>query len=392
MRTNIETPTVYLPGHDQGEPQLATSLSAGYDLPAILTRGCVSNDDKRFFNWQGKRQPGEKRVEANRPPVVFENVVAWLQDQKPAEVAKIKTMQAFPSQHLHLTIKPGETIRVPLGIKTAIPEDMQVHLFCRASSAKKEFRLGNCVGVIDADYRDEWFAAIRNSGDAPLVIQHGQRIVQAVYLPRIISSWPDATSLPETERVGGYGSTGDGPLQAPETPAEAPAPVPVTEALDGEMTQQDAVALAETGGTLPDTLAGAIPLNEPAPTTAAGVAVEEMIGEASPAEDAALDAAVDDAIASEQSDLLSGVDTSQDASDQMPADSEAPGEYLEIMLSCGKVRIGPVAKYRPEEHGDMKDADVTSILLREMGVLAPKAMALMTQKLREMNDEAGVDS
>ena len=390
--TTVETPIVYLPGHDQGEPKLATPGSAGYDLPAILTRACLTNDGKRFFSWKGKRQQAEKRVEANKPPVIFGNVVQWLQSERQADIAQIKAMQKFPSQYLHLKIQPGETIRIPLGIKTAIPSDMQVHLYARASSATKGFRLGNCVGVIDSDYPNEWYAAIRNCTTEPIAIQHGQRIVQAVFAPRILSIWSKSDVLPTPEsRIGGFGSTGDAPLQAAETAATASAGVSVTEALDGEMTPQAAAGLAQTGGELPSVMAeaGLNPVlpDDPISTTAAGQAVASMIDEASPDEEAALDAA----IAAEERGIQVGVDQSQDASDTMPAEPEA-GEVHEIQLICGKVRVGPVAKYRPATHDPMSVEAVVGVLTRELTVLAPKAIPLMVQKLREPSDETGADS
>jgi len=211
-----QIPVVLLPGNDLGLPELATDYSAGFDLPAVLTRACFDREgNKRFFCWKARRHLAWK--EPVTPEGVREDyatVVDWLRAKQPVEVEKIKQLSVFPCQHLHLSILPGETVRVPLGIKTELPEPLFSLLFARASSASKDFRLGNSVGVIDADYRDEWFAAIKNTGVKPLVIRHGQRIVQAVLLPTLNAEWISVESLAESARSGGFGSTGDSPLSS----------------------------------------------------------------------------------------------------------------------------------------------------------------------------------
>lgn len=400
---HIQVPTVYLAGHDQGSPQLATPGSAGFDLPAILTRACTDRaNQKRFVCWKGHRHDAWKMGSTPQEPRLdFDNVVQWLHNVQPAEVQKIKAMQEFPSQHLHLKINPGETIRVSLGIRTAIPEDKVILLYSRFSSAKKDYRLGNCVGVIDSDYRDEWFAAIKNTGTEVLVIQHGQRIVQGLIADRITADWPKVETLPPSQRAGGYGSTGDAPLAATEASVTPPAATPATdpmEAMSGEMTPQDAAKMAEQAGTMPSALDMALneevsAFDEPVPDTAAAAAVRDMIEEASPAEDVALDAA----IAAEEAQLLQGVDTSQDASDPAPAPPEtaptAGGDVWEISLVCGNVQVGPVAKFRPSVHGPMFHSDgpapVAGILMREIQQLAPRALPSMVDNLMQQSIQQG---
>lgn len=421
MIEHIETPTVYLPGHDQGEPRPATEGSAGHDLPAILTRACQTVDERRFFNWQGHRHDAWKMPpESKQPRIEFDNIAQWLQNVRPGEVQKIKGLNKFPFQHLHLKIHPGETILVPLGIKAAVSEDKVCYLYPRASSAKKRYVLANDVGVIDPDYPDEWFAAVLNVGKDVLVFQHGQRIVQAVFGPRIMSTFPKHSQLPQRgDRSGGFGSTGTGTLPQPAPtpppqpqPAPDPAPAPQQaaptspatdpmEVLDGEMTPQEAAGLAQQAGeTMPAALnealnGGDAPVyDEPEPDTAAAAAVRDMIGEADPAEDAALDRA----IAAEDARLMAGVDPAMDASDPMPPEpapappQQAPtasNEYEPVYLVCGNVRVGPVAKFRPTVHGPMYNADgadpVAGVLMREITSLGPKALPKLVEALMQQS-------
>lgn len=315
----LTTPTIYLPGHDQGEPVNATPGSAGYDLPAILTRASLTNDDKRWFTWKQSRKSGF-RMTAPDKREEFGNVVEYLRAVEPAEILKIKASTAFPIRHLALRIMPNETVRVPLGIKTAIDEDHVCLLFARASSVKKQFRLGNCVGVIDSDYRLEWFAAIRNCGTVPLVIEHGQPIVQAVFARRIQSTWPKSDTLPETNRVGGFGSTDE---LAEEVNAAPRTSSPVADS-SATLSSDDLLTVAS--------------LSAEPPATDAGLVQSGSGGDG----------------------------------------SDSAAEFIPVSLSCMGVNIGPVAKFRLGVHGviyaEQGAAGVASILLREIATLAPQCL------------------
>lgn len=326
----LATPTIYLPGHDLGEPTFATPQSAGYDLPAVLTRAFITNNDQRHFTWKTGRK---KAFHYSDPDTRedYDNIVEYLRARDPNEIAKIKKMnQGFPVHYLKLKVMPGETVRVPLGIKTAIPEGYQVLLFARASSAKKEYRLGNCVGVIDSDYRDEWFAAIRNEGQEALLIEHGQKLVQAVFMKRIESSWPKADKLPGTDREGGFGST--------DSTSKEPAADPM-EALNEELSPDDAAQLAQQAGSMPN------PLNPSQP-------MQETQG------------------------LLEDAATPEPAPDN---------EFIKIELSCMGVNIGPVAKFRPDVHsviyGEQGAEGVASILMRELSTHLPKCLPKLVDAL-----------
>lgn len=106
-------------------------------------------------------------------------------------------------------IGPGSRALIPTGIFTAIPEGYEIQLRPRSGlSIKKALTLVNCIGTIDADYRNEWGMPVINLGYEDVWIEDGERICQAVLNKVEHIDWEVVKSLNETERVGGFGSTG----------------------------------------------------------------------------------------------------------------------------------------------------------------------------------------
>jgi len=109
-------------------------------------------------------------------------------------------------------IAPGKTKKISVGIKTEIPEGYVGFIFARSGLATKEdLAPANKVGVIDSDYRGEWFVALHNHGDQVRTISNGERIAQVVFMsvPRVVFETVAFEKLSETERgEGGFGSTG----------------------------------------------------------------------------------------------------------------------------------------------------------------------------------------
>ena len=107
-------------------------------------------------------------------------------------------------------IGPQETKMIPLGFAMAIPAGWAGLIFARSGLAsKRDLAPANKVGVIDADYRGEWFIPLHNHGERPQTVQPGERIAQLVIVPCMTASCFEADSLDETVRgAGGFGSTG----------------------------------------------------------------------------------------------------------------------------------------------------------------------------------------
>jgi dUTP pyrophosphatase len=109
-----------------------------------------------------------------------------------------------------LTIEPGMRAIVPTGLKVCCDPGYCVKIYPRSSYATKlGLSLANCVGVIDADYRDELMVAIINHSDEPHIISHGDRIAQ-IMVERVEPVQMVQGRLPPTDsnRNGGFGSTG----------------------------------------------------------------------------------------------------------------------------------------------------------------------------------------
>ena len=107
-------------------------------------------------------------------------------------------------------IYPHEYAKIPLGVKAYMEPDEYLALYVRSSlGIKKGLVLMNTVGIIDSDYVDnpdnegEIIACIYNSGDDPVLIQPGERIVQGIFC-KYLTEDNDMTTA---ERVGGIGST-----------------------------------------------------------------------------------------------------------------------------------------------------------------------------------------
>lgn len=99
---------------------------------------------------------------------------------------------------------------IPTGIAFEIPPGWQMLVFSRSGHAfKNNVRLGNCVAVIDSDYRGEVKLKLTADYDAYLNIYKGDRIAQAQLFPVYKASFIEVEDVSETERgAGGFGSTG----------------------------------------------------------------------------------------------------------------------------------------------------------------------------------------
>lgn len=68
----------------------------------------------------------------------------------------------------YMYFKPHETRLVPTGIASAMSINYYIQIQERGSTGSKGIKYG--AGVIDSSYRGEWFVAITNVNDVPLII------------------------------------------------------------------------------------------------------------------------------------------------------------------------------------------------------------------------------
>lgn len=109
-----------------------------------------------------------------------------------------------------ITIAPHETVKIPTDLAIEIPDGYFGGVFARSGLATKQgLRPGNCVGVVDSDYRGNVSVALHNDTNLPRVIDVKERIAQLVILPYLNVEFNEVDELNETKRgENGFGSTG----------------------------------------------------------------------------------------------------------------------------------------------------------------------------------------
>ena len=153
-------------------PKYETPRSAGMDIRADFSRVTVHNPIKIYGD-------GEIILAGDSHPVTM------------------------------LRLEPGSRALIPTGLFTKIPDGYEVQLRPRSGLAiKKGLNLIDCVGTIDADYTAEWMIPVVNQGFETIWIEDGERIAQAILNKVEHIEWNVVDTLEETERKGGFGSTG----------------------------------------------------------------------------------------------------------------------------------------------------------------------------------------
>lgn len=94
------------------------------------------------------------------------------------------------------------------GLALAIPSGWYGSIEDRGSTPVK-MKLTKAAGIIDSNYRDELQIVMINYTNAPKTIEAGQKIAQMVILPVPKVEIELVNELDETERTGGFGSTGE---------------------------------------------------------------------------------------------------------------------------------------------------------------------------------------
>lgn len=109
------------------------------------------------------------------------------------------------------TLKPGETIKIPTGIRAEMREDYVLCLYPRSGLGfKYRLQLNNTVGIIDSDYffaenEGHIFAKMTNDSreGKNLIIDKGVAFMQGVFVEYGITFDDEAEGI----RTGGLGST-----------------------------------------------------------------------------------------------------------------------------------------------------------------------------------------
>jgi deoxyuridine 5'-triphosphate nucleotidohydrolase len=117
------------------------------------------------------------------------------------------------------TIAPHAVGYIPLNIAVETPPGHFLMLAARSSTHKKGLMPANGFGIIDPDFsgdNDEIKLAAYNFTDAPVVVERGERIAQAMFVTVAFAggegggetgAWEEVDTMPNKTR-GGFGSTG----------------------------------------------------------------------------------------------------------------------------------------------------------------------------------------
>jgi dUTP pyrophosphatase len=106
-------------------------------------------------------------------------------------------------------IEPGGIEVFPTGLSVEIPEDYELQIRGRSGLAfKHKVTMLNGIGTIDSDFRGEMSIMLKNHGEEIFVVEPGMRIAQGVVSRFEKIEWEEVGELSETNRKGGFGSTG----------------------------------------------------------------------------------------------------------------------------------------------------------------------------------------
>ena len=114
-----------------------------------------------------------------------------------------------------LILKPGQSVKIPAGIKVEVPAGYALIFFNKSGvAAKRSLIVGACV--IDHGYSGEVHINMINVGEEEQTIAPGEKIVQGILIPVVTF---ETLTVPEDELyrdihvaggrgAGGFGSTG----------------------------------------------------------------------------------------------------------------------------------------------------------------------------------------
>ena len=114
---------------------------------------------------------------------------------------------------ISFTLNPGERKVIPTGIKVCMNDNEFLAIYIRSSLGFKwDIWMCNQVGIIDADYygnsenEGHIFVCLKNEGNSSVTINKGDRFVQGIFTPYLITDDDTVTGI----REGGIGSTNGG--------------------------------------------------------------------------------------------------------------------------------------------------------------------------------------
>ena len=110
-----------------------------------------------------------------------------------------------------ITLNPGETVKIPTGIRVEMEQDWVLKCYPRSGLGfKYRLQLNNTVGIIDSDYfysdnEGHIFAKLTNDSNEgkTVELEAGSGFMQGIFVEYGITMDDDVTTV----RNGGFGST-----------------------------------------------------------------------------------------------------------------------------------------------------------------------------------------
>jgi dUTP pyrophosphatase len=116
-----------------------------------------------------------------------------------------------PTTGRMIVIAPGDRALVPSGCIFDLPENESLRIHPRSGLALKSgIILGNCEGIVDADYVNQTYVMLHNTSRKIFIVRDGDRIAQGEVVTAEQRRFVITEDEPEqkTSRDGGFGSTG----------------------------------------------------------------------------------------------------------------------------------------------------------------------------------------
>ena len=157
--------------------------------------------------------------------VSFDQFKNSFEDKNDDEIKKIYESLSIPKRAtkgsagydfyapFDICLAPGQTIKIPTGIRVYMEENYVLKLYPRSGLGfKYRLQLNNTVGIIDSDYyysdnEGHIFAKITNDSNEgkTVTITKGTGFMQGIFVEYGITFDDDTTSV----RNGGFGSTSE---------------------------------------------------------------------------------------------------------------------------------------------------------------------------------------
>ncbi|MBQ9181453.1 MAG: deoxyuridine 5'-triphosphate nucleotidohydrolase [Bacilli bacterium] len=112
---------------------------------------------------------------------------------------------------IDFSLKPGESKKIPLGVKVKMNSDEMMMLLVRSSMGfKYNIRMCNQVGIFESDYYNNSsneghaFIKLQNEGESEFSVKKGDKICQGIFVKFLTV---DNEEEINNVRTGGIGST-----------------------------------------------------------------------------------------------------------------------------------------------------------------------------------------